>query len=203
MRKKINSYHLCIENRELLIKKDLDIESIYNLLAEKKYCDICFLPEYNELINSISDNKIKDSLILGKIVYCLEYKPYIFLFIGIALERLLNNVAQLYIDNGWPCFKGLDYEQHIINVPLGKKQSTIISYNLFNDNSANTMISYELQAITPLRNFGSHDKYSLFLNMFFSEVYNIDDEIKKSVLLIKKILIATDALIKNPPKLTP
>lgn len=200
MRKKINPYHLSIENRGKLIEKDLDIGSIYKLLAERKYCDICFLPEYNKLINSISDSKVKDMLMLGKIVYCMEYQPYIFLFIGIAIEKLLNNVAQLYIDNGWPCFKNLDYNKKIIDTPLGIKQSTIISYNLFNDNSANTMISSELQAITPLRNFGSHDKYSLFLNMFFSEISNIDDEIKRSISLMKKILIATDALIKNPPK---
>lgn len=200
LEKKINAYDVKTSGKKIHTIDAFIEEAIKKIetvdLASFKHYD-----KYQEILGKIAAEKVRETLNIGKLMYCSGYKSQIFLYLGITIECLLNEVAQMYVDNGWVT-NGKDFNVQFINKSLGDKLGCILGFNLFGDKDTNQIIFSTISSITPLRNYASHSKINSFIERLFYEEQNIDDEINNCLNLINKILLGRDNLTANPPILT-
>lgn len=198
MRQKVSLDEIAIPRIKIL-ELDTFLVSKVNNIQNLDFKHFPFYEKYEAIINKLPDDKSRESMQLGKLISAAGYQDKIFIYIGVTLEALLNNVAEMYISNNWVRFNNLDYKKTIIDKPLGDKINCIDGLNLFNNSEANDIIKGKALTIRPLRNYAGHAKKGSFIDVLFETESNILQEVDSSLNLIETILTATEYLKNNPP----
>jgi|GEM_PF-5901699 len=161
------------------------------------------------IIEQILKPEEKQILNLIKLLYCIDFKKEIFLFLGIILESQINNIFADYVANNWQVPQSQNYfpnkialernfKDIIIKKSLSEKADQVQRFNIFNDTETSKTIQANIQSLSILRNYGGHNKP---LNEFLEHltIDCLDDEIKKVFSLLRDIKKAMEILHKNPP----
>lgn len=185
---------------------DGDIISFKKQLDSLKKSESPFLEDIEKIKSLVSTDEETNCLKIFKLLYCLGFTKYSFLYAGIILESKLNNIANLYIDNNWRLanFTGTDQnkflkDKFIEKKSVGEKGNFVESYNLFNDSTTSGMISSKIRSLSFLRNHGGHYSYNLFIQSVINNESLIKQEINAFINLLELIHKATDILTKNHP----
>ena len=186
--------------------KDENIISFIKQLESLKKSDFPVLEDIEKIKPLLNTDEETNCFKIFKLLYCLGFIKYSFLYVGIILESKLNNIANLYIDNNWKLgnFKGDDQNKYLKDQFIGKrsvgeKGILVESHNLFNDSSSSGMISSKIKSLSFLRNYGGHYRLNLFIESVVNEESTLKHEINAFINLLVLINKATDILIKNHP----
>ncbi len=110
--------------------KDGDIVSFKEQLDSLKKSDFPVLGDIEKIKCLINTDEETNCLKIFKLLYCLGFTKYSFLYAGIILESKLNNVANLYIDKNWQLGEcETEKRNHILKNQFIEKKSSPCSNN--------------------------------------------------------------------------
>jgi hypothetical protein len=187
--------------------KDIAVIQASTKLHGLKEKDFPLKQKFDRL-EPILDAGEKNTLILCKLLYCLDYKREMFLHLGVIVESTLNKVISTYQVNNWrtpsafidAANQAIQFNKFRKEKALSGKADDISRFNLFNHLDTSDQIKHKIQSFRFLRNYGGHSKsVNEFLDLVIDSQPDCDDEIDEAFKLINSIHIAHRILLTNAP----
>lgn len=192
-----------IFGEEIIDEDIISLKKQLNSLKKTDFSNLEVIEKIKPLINTAEE---LDCLKIFKLLYCLGFTKYSFLYAGIILESKLNNIAYLYINNNWKLHNFAKNDQNkflkdefIEKKSVGEKGNLVGAYNLFNDSTASGMISSKISSLSFLRNYGGHYRLNQFIESVVNDESLLKQEINVIINLLELIHKATDILTENHP----
>lgn len=188
---------------------DLEIEKSICILDGLTCEQFKFSNDLNEFKNTLKNNRYSKQIFICldifKLLYCLDYKEQMFLYLGIVVEFLLNDIADAYNDKNIIPANTLGnrdpkFYETFTKATLASKAGILSNVDLLGDNDTTNSISSLIRSVTPFRNLGGHAKDNLFFNIYLDKMENVDSQVVIVMNLIRQLIAAKEVVIINLSK---